>query len=230
LTCTKSALCQARKKLNTILFEDLFNISVEAFYKHHIKAERFRNYRLWACDCTVQMLLDNEETQKIGVHKNQYKTVASVKLSCYFDILNKIITSVAVNAKQTNDLNACLDKQIKGIPKDVITIYDRGYGSHIVPFWHHNNGSKYVIRLKTEFSNTVKRFMESADNEAFITEPLSEKTCKRLKKEGVMKSKLDMIAYRLVKVVLPTGEIEVLMTNLDNLFTINDLGELYRLR
>jgi hypothetical protein len=176
------------------------------------------------------MLPDNEETQKIGVHKNQYKTVTSIKLSCYFDILNKIITSVSLHSKQTNDLNACLQKQIKDIPKDVIAIYDRGYGSHIVPFWHDKNGSKYVIRLKTEFSNTVKKFMESADNEAFITEPLSEKTCKRLKKEGIVKSKLDMISYRLVKVFLPTGETEVLMTNLDNSFTINDLAELYRLR
>jgi hypothetical protein len=79
------------------------------------------------------MLPDTEETRKIGVHKNQYKAVASIKLSCYFDILNKILTSVSIHSKQTSDLNACLQKQVQNIPKDVIAIYDRGYGSHSIP-------------------------------------------------------------------------------------------------
>jgi hypothetical protein len=96
-TCTKSAPCQVRKKLKDDFFEDLFKLSVSAFYRHHPKAKRWKNYRLWACDCTVQILPNNEETRKIGIHKNQYKEVASIKLSCDFDILNKILTS-ATNA------------------------------------------------------------------------------------------------------------------------------------
>lgn len=229
-TCTKSALCQARKKLKADFFQDLFERSVSAFYEHHQKAKRWKNYRLWACDCTVQILPDNEETRKIGIHKNQYKEVASIKLSCYFDIFNKILTSVSTHSKQTTDLKACLQNQVQNIPKDVIAIYDRGYGSHIIPFWHDKNGSKYLIRLKTTFSNTVLKFIQSTDNEVYITEPLSEKTYKRLEESGIRKSKLDSISYRLVKVALPTGETEVLMTNLDNSFTIRDLAELYRRR
>jgi hypothetical protein len=166
----------------------------------------------------------------MGIHKNQFKEVASIKLSCYFDILNKLLTSVAIHSKQTTDLNACLQKQVQTIPTDVICIYDRGYGSHIIPFWHDFKGSKYVIRLKTGFSNTVKKFMQGIDNEVYITEPLSEKTYKRLEEFGIRKSKMDRISYRLVKITLPTGEIEVLMTNLDTSFTMSDLAELYRLR
>jgi hypothetical protein len=44
------------------------------------KQKKFKNYRLWACDCTVQILPNTEENRKIGVHKNQYKEVASIKL------------------------------------------------------------------------------------------------------------------------------------------------------
>jgi Transposase DDE domain len=229
-TCTKSALCQARKKLKPAIFKDLFDASVQSFYQHHKKAERFKSYRLWACDCTVQMLPDTEENRKIGLHKNQYKSVAPIKLSCYFDILNKLVTSVSLHPKQTTDISACLQKQVQEIPKDVIAIYDRGYASHIVPFWHGLKGSKYVIRLKLEGSNTVKQFMESPDNEAFITEPLSERAYKKLEEFGIRKSKMDTISHRLVKVILPTGETKVLMTNLDNSFTISGLSELYRLR
>lgn len=124
----------------------------------------------------------------------------------------------------------CIGQQVKQIPEDVITIYDRGYGSQILPFFHDLYGSKYVIRLKTDFSNVVKKFIQSVDNEILITEPLSEKTYKRLKTLGIRKSKIDTISYRLVKVILSTGETEILMTNLDNTFTVSDLSEIYRLR
>jgi hypothetical protein len=229
-TCTKSALCQARKKLKPDFFQDLFNQSVAAFYAHHLTAKKFNGYRLWACDCTVQLLPDNEATRKIGTHKNQHKKVASIKLSCYFDILNKIITSVSLHSKQTPDLTACLTKQVQNIPKDVIAIYDRGYGSHIIPFFHDKNGSKYVIRLKTGFSNTVKQFVDSTETECYVTEPLSERCYKVLEKYGIRKSKSDTVSYRLVKVILSTGETEILMTNLDKSITISELSELYRLR
>lgn len=72
--------------------------------------------------------------------------------------------------------------------------------------------------------------MQSSANEVLITETLSEKTYKRLEAFGIRKSKMDSITYRLVKVVLSTGETEILMTNLDNTFTISDLSEIYRLR
>jgi IS4 transposase len=46
----------------------------------------------------------------------------------------------------------------------------------------------------------------------------------------IRKSRMATISYCLVKVILPTGETEVLMTDLDKSFTINELAELYRLR
>jgi hypothetical protein len=153
-----------------------------------------------------------------------------VKISAYFDIFSKIITQATLFDKRKSDLLCCIENQIKNVPKDAIAIYDRAYGSQILPFLHNLYGSKFVIRLKTDFSNTVKAFMQSAENEMFVTEPLNEKACKRLADLGIRKSKLDTISYRLVKVLLSTGEIEVLMTNLDNTFTISDLAEIYRLR
>jgi Transposase DDE domain len=227
--CTKAAFCIARKKLKYVLFEDIFNKIVSLFYQFHTP-NTFKGFLLWACDTTVQLLPDNEETQKIGIHKNQYKEVASVKISTYFDILNQIITSVALFDKRKSDLLCTIESQIARVPKHVIAIYDRAYGSQILAFFHDLYGSKYVIRLRVDFSNTVKNFIKTSDNEVIITECLTEKTYKRLEGFGIRKSKLDMITYRLVKVILPTGETEILMTNLGNDFTISDLSELYRLR
>lgn len=228
-TCTKSAFCQARKKLKLCFFQDFFDQTVLSFYKYQ-PAKTFKNYRLWACDTSVQLLPNNQETCKIGVHKNQFKEVASVKISAYFDVHNKLITQFGLFDKRRADLICCIEKQVKIVPKDVIAIYDRGYGSQILPFFHDSYGTKYVIRLKTDFSNVVKSFMQSTENELLVTEPISEKTYKRLAEMGIRKSQKDMVSYRLVKVPLNTGETEILMTNLDNSFSINDLAEIYRLR
>ncbi len=229
LSCTKSAFCQARKKLKLQFFEDILQQSVLSFYRH-TRARRFRGYRLWACDTTIQLLPDNEDTRKIGIHKNQYKEVASIKISIYFDVFNKLISLFGLFDKRTADLQCCLKGQIKAVPKDVIAIYDRAYGSQILAFFHSLYGSKYVARLKASSSNTVRRFLQSPDNDMIIAEPMGERCYKRLEEFGIRKSKSDMIAYRLVKVVLSTGEVEVLMTNLDEKFSISDLSELYRLR
>jgi hypothetical protein len=51
--------------------------------------------------------------------------------------------------------------------------------------------------------------MQSDKEEDFITEPLSERTYKRLEEFGIRKSKLDTISYRLVKVILSIGENDV---------------------
>ncbi len=183
-----------------------------------------------ACDSTCQLLPDNEETRKIGIHKNQYKEVASVKISVYYDISSKLITLAALYDKRTSDLVCCLGNQLSKIPKNVISVYDRAYGSQILVFFHELYQSKFVVRLKLDFSNTVKKFVQSADNEVYITEQMTERAYKRLETFGIRKSKQDMVSYRLVKVMLATGEMEILMTNLDKTFTVSDLAELYRQR
>ena len=72
--------------------------------------------------------------------------------------------------------------------------------------------------------------MQSDDKEIVITELFSERTHKKLKELGISTSKQDTISYRLVKVLLPNGTIEVLLTNLDKDFSIKDLAEIYHLR
>lgn len=153
-----------------------------------------------------------------------------MKIAAFFDVFNKLLTTFSLFDRRKSDLLCCLENQVKNIPQDVITVYDRGYGSQILPFFHDLYGTRYVIRLKNDFSNSVKNFVKSSENEIFMSEPVSEKTYKRLAEMGIRKSQKDTISYRLVKVILCTGEIEVLLTNLPESFSISDLSEIYRLR
>ena len=63
-----------------------------------------------------------------------------------------------------------------------------------------------------------------------ITASFTGRNYKRLEGFSIRKSKMDTLSYRLVKVGLSTGEVEILMANLDNSFTVSDLAEIYRLR
>lgn len=165
----------------------------------------------------------------MGISKNQHKEVASLKLSVYYDVFNDILTRVKLFSSQVSD-KSCAVEQVVELPENVIAVYDRGYGSQSLAFLHDHYKKKYVIRIKLAFSNIVKDFVKSTDNELIVTEKLSTKTLNQLLALGITIIEGAVHSYRLVKVVLSTGEIEVLMTNLDNTFTINDLKKIYSLR
>lgn len=124
----------------------------------------------------------------------------------------------------------CAKEVIQSRPKDSISIYDRGFGSHLIPYLHIKAGSKFVIRLGTEQFNSCKALMQSTDKEACITEKVPYRAFKELRKMGISVGFNDTISYRLVKVPLSTGETEILMTNLDASFTIEDLSDIYHHR
>lgn len=225
---TKSAFCQARKKIKNTFYSDFFEKTCRVFYEY-ARPELLKGYRLWACDTTVQKLPDNEETKKLGTHTNQIKTVASIKVLTYYDALNQITAHASIHPKDTADLR-CVQVFIKDIPNDIISVYDRGFASQLLAFLHTYFGSKYVIRVSTGFSNSVEIFMASDQVDVVVTELLSRKCFIELKKLKIRKSQHDTLVFRLVKVSLPGGETEVLMTNLEDSFSIDDLNLIYQKR
>jgi Transposase DDE domain len=225
---TKSAFCQARLKLKDSFHESFFNKTVSLFDTHAC-LQTFKGFRLLACDTTVQKLPDNEQTRLIGVHKNQHLIVASTKILTYHDVLNSLTTYAALHDKALADIR-CAQAVVSSLAADSISIYDRGFGSHLIPYLHTHYGSKYVVRLRLEFSNTTKAFMQSKVREVTISEQIQPKALKELHKLGIHVSSYDTLTYRLVKIELSTGETEILMTNLDDSFTAEDLAEIYRLR
>jgi hypothetical protein len=224
---TKVALVKARKKLKVEFFEDFFALLVERFYQL-APVKRFKGLRLWACDGSVVKLPDNADTQTIGTHTNQHQRVASVKLLCYFDLLNGVIARLWLKNKRIQELRL-VAPHLEQIPKDVLSIYDRHYGSQLLVFLHLRYGSPCLVRMKTNApSNQVKAFLESKKKDHILTETLKENAWRELRKMGINKSKYHSITYRLIRVELSTGETEVLLTTLlSPLFSVEDFAWLY---
>jgi hypothetical protein len=183
---------------------------------------------LWACDGSVVKLPDNADTQTIGTHKNQHLTVASVKLLCYFDVLNKIIARLWLKNKRIGEIRL-VEPYIQALPKDVLSIYDRNFGAHIIIFLHRHYGSPCLIRMKTTGGfHQVRDFLSTGLKETQVTETLQERAWRELRKNGLPKSKYHTLTYRLIRVELSTGETEVLLTTLLSAsFTVEDFAWLY---
>ena len=226
---SKSAFCKARLKLQVLFFENFFAHFVTCFYRW-APIKRYKGFRLWACDGSAIKLPDNADTRSIGTHTNQHGTCASVKLLCYYDLLNCILTRFWLKNKRVQELYS-LKEHIGEIPQDVLSIYDRHYGSHLLLFLHQHFGSHCLIRLRVDFSNTVKAFLSSGQAQSIICEHLNEHAWVELRKMGYKKSKYHLITYQLIRVELSSGESEVLMSSLlTEDFTVADFADLYRQR
>jgi hypothetical protein len=123
-----------------------------------------------------------------------------------------------------------------------ITLFDRGFANTSIFAYMVQHQKPFVCRLKVGFNQVVKDFVASADTdrvvtfitgatETFVNEAVSEGTTPKTVPDTEIK-KGTRVSLRLVKIILPTGEIGVLATNLmdSQAITTADLGELYRQR
>lgn len=187
---------------------------------------------MWATDGTGLRLPDEPWIgADFAWHENQYGRVPSIRWLCTYDVLNKVITDVVLHSRREAEVTVVLD-QIEHIPKDVIVIYDRGFASYAVPWLHMHYGSNCIVRVKTSFNPIVIDFVQSGDKERFVETSMPERATRSLRKLGFKVKRSDLIRYRLIRVDLPTGETEVLMTTLfnRNKFHHRHFANLYALR
>lgn len=121
---------------------------------------------------------------------------------------------------------------VNTIPKDVIMIYDRGFCGYALPFLHYYYGSHCIIRLTSKFNPLVEAFIQSGKRQQQICAPMTERAVRALRKLGFQVSRKNLIRYRLIRVDLPDGQVEVLMTTLLNnrLWPAKEFKALYAAR
>jgi hypothetical protein len=146
----------------------------------------------------------------------------------YFDVLNEIVIDMKLHPSSVAESTAA-HRCIAHLKQASCTIYDRGFAGQTILYAHQYYGSHCIIRLPVGFSKTVKKFVKSGENEAIISEKLSFKSRNTLNAHGYEVDKTTTITYRLVRVELSTGEVEVLMTTLTDTqkFKHSEFKDLY---
>ena len=94
---------------------------------------------------------------------------------------------------------------------DDLVLYDRGYPATWMFILHKQKQINFRMRTVVDGSNILPSFYYSDDEDIIVSMPCTEKSLIRCRKDGLPTDPIDI---RLVKVKLPSGITEILMTSL----------------
>lgn len=211
---TNSAYNQNRMKIKPDLFRHLLAVLNNEFYSDNDeRIKLWRGFRLLGIDSSlVTMPITEELKEKYGITRNQHATeLVMGRCSIMYDLLNKIVLDGVLVAKSASERELAIKHMTYCSPDD-LNIYDRGYPSFEFIHHHNKNNINFIIRCKHSFSNAVESFVKAECKSAIIELKPGKNTDIRSKDF----SRTDSVKIRLIKVILNSGEIEVLMTSLCN--------------
>lgn len=230
---SNSAYIQARAHLLHTAFVELNEKAVvEVMYRDN-DHKLFKGRRLLAVDGSKVILPNYPDTIK-EFGQITYKN-AKVEgrhtmglVSVLYDVLNKIAIHSTLGEARSYEVDLAIDHLGHTKLNDVI-VADRGFASYLflATLQHQERG--FVIRCSAGSFGIAQRMLkgEGAANQVVtIAVPHSQK-------KDVMAAGLPMtMQVRFVRILLKTGEYEVLITSLldESDFSLEDLAEIYRLR
>jgi hypothetical protein len=227
---SKSALCQARKKLKPDTFRRLNQQFVRQVYKHQKNLKFWKRHRLIAADGTSVLVPDTEEIlEHFGYSKNSVGTVTPMaQVLGLYDPLNGYVIDSEIGpfkADERKQLYSLLDRLN---PNDLLLL-DRGFPSYWIFSAIVSHGINFTCRLPIGKWKVAKELVASGDEERIVVltaDPKNKKTCRTL---NIPTNPLEL---RVIKVVLPNGRPEVLITSLtdSDLYPHKDFKELYHKR
>lgn len=209
---TKSAFIQCRKKINPEVFKRLSNILINEFYSDNDAAIKLWNgFRLLSVDGSSITLPITKELKKLyGETKNQTKTsVVQARASVLYDVLNNYVLDGVLCSKEIGERNLALQHLSYSKARDLI-IYDRGYPSYDLIYEHSTRNIDYLMRVKISFSGVTKAFINSGKTSQ-VVEIYPGKNINISDKQYDKKTP---IKVRLIRVELPDGETELLISSL----------------
>ena len=229
---TKGAFTQARAKLKPEGFKRLNEIAVNTFYDEAPYYKWFE-FRILAVDGT-RLVLPNHPTvvEEFGQHKFGPKadSLRSLALgSILYDVLNQVAIDARIDRYVSSERDLLM-KHLEFVKKGDLLLLDRGYPCFWLLFLLKAIGVDFCVRLKDNWWNEVNEFVKSTDNERIVKFKLPKKDKDKLSDYPEF---IDTeIKCRLIKVVLETGETEVLCTSLidQEKYPIEDFKELYHYR
>jgi hypothetical protein len=211
LSASKAAFSKARQYLSPKAFESLFRITTqEALNSDELK--RYRGYRVLAIDGSAVQL---ERTKELLEHFGGQQSACSARASILCDVINDLVLDAKLTPFRTGERALAklhLDAFLPHANNKDLIIFDRGYPSKELIAQFSDQPCKYLMRTSTSFLKVITNCTE---------------------KDSTMRVQYNdqWITIRIIKIELPTGEIETLITNLSKSeFRYDQFQELYFLR
>jgi len=211
---TGSAYCQARQKLAPTLFTHLNAQTVTDFYALSADDQslvRWHGHRLLGADGTTLNLPDTPETrQTFSVVANQHTEYVQATAVVLYDLGNDL--GLAASLGPLSGEKSPLFKQLwsETRPGDLLVL-DRNFADYEIMARAVQAGRHVVIRCPRQFK-VVKAFWDSpAIDQVIDLHAPDAAGLRELVRQGVLPPQMRV---RLLKFTLPSGETEVLLTDL----------------
>jgi hypothetical protein len=224
-----SAFFQARKKLKHKAFVELNRHQVDYFY-NHFSPNKWNGYRLIGVDGSTIRLPDSKEiVEHFGVQiAGKGKNCPMGRASQFFDPLNKITVDATIDPITVDERTQLAAMLPNFGPKDILLL-DRGYPSFGLFALLLSKNIPFVCRLTVSTWKSAKELVQSKEKETIAMLKPSDQARKTCKKYGLS---VEPINLRFVRIDLPSGDPEVLVTSLLDpvKFPHSDFSGLYQLR
>jgi len=208
---TKSAFCAARQKLNPSAFIELNRHLVRRWY-HDAPVQRWRGLDLRAIDGSTLRLPDTPGAiahfgQMFPAHSDP-ATLA--RISQVYDPLNGLILD-AIIAPYQRDERDLLVEHLAALEAGSLLLLDMGYPAFWVFAALQTRKLGGCARVALDTWSVVRDFLATGRDDAVVTLHPHAEAQAACRARGLPTT---AIPVRLIRVLLPTGEVEMLMTSL----------------
>ena len=232
-------LFKQREKLNPEAFIYLMQVSLKKFYEKYKKeVKTYKGYILTGIDGS-DYEIPNTKKSREAYNGKQQKQCARITVSTCYDLLNHYTLDTIIENYNYSETEMAqrhyqniFENQLIDDFKS-IRIMDRNYRNLSNIYNYIKNDDKFIIRIASSVYEKENQAMNTNDeiikikyeyNRAKYYENSNAELYEYLKAGNSIK-------VRCVKIELETGEIEILLTNLEQeKFTTKEIKELYNLR
>lgn len=225
-TVSAAAVCIARRALKFSVFQVL---NTRLLDQYDVTIRPWHGMRVMAVDSSILNLPATAELYRhFGGQTQGHRRLPMARLSQLLDIDSGLSWHSIVDALALNERVMAAD-HLEHAPPDAVVVYDRGYPSFFLIAWHRHLQRDYCMRLPRGFHAGSDALLDSEHAPRRIELQANRSALKQCAEHDVPSQALTL---RLARVVLSTGEVEVLATSLSDSthFPEADFKELYARR
>lgn len=221
-----AALCIARRALKYTVFTTLNRRFIE--HVSPTPRQRWNGWRVMAVDGSILNLPATAELYRhFGGQQQGAHLLPMARLSQLLDVDSGLSWHAQVTPLDRCERVLAVE-HLAHLPADAITLYDRGYPGFLLLAWHRKLARQFCMRVARGYHAGVDALLDSAEAPLQICIKANAAARRRCHEQGVDAAPL---IVRLVRIVLSTGEVEVLMTSLqDERYTNDEFRALYAQR
>jgi hypothetical protein len=194
---SQQSFSEARQKLKWEACRELMDLTVSSVYRDGYST--WKGYRIWAIDGSKMQLPSDPKLLEAFGTAGRGERAATAQSSCLYDVLNDYIADALLVPMHTDERSLAFRhlahlQGMESFGKELV-ILDRGYPSAALIKAFQQAHVRFLMRVRTKFSRDIDRM------------PLGDRRC-------VLTGNGGALSVRVIKFLLPSGEIETLITDL----------------